>query len=255
MQYFEGWTHLINAWTVNTVLNTQCCLKSWKWNMLLLPIKLFFSLKMLNTPKRQKKKGKMIWKMRFLTLKLGGSPLGFQVTPSISGQTKRTYTSLKFKLYIYMCVGITWYHIIISHQFPNLYSHEAWPVAPTSCSTAWLPIQSPRPELESGRPSGKKQRGRKTWKNVGKIWKHIWKTAHYGEKNMANYGKTWRKMGRTRTARKLGKPYFFWNYISKTLGNGQTTIGNSEELFFFAPVYRSFFAHVIGWKSCGRRIW
>ena len=132
-----------------------------------------------------------------------------------------------------MCVGITWYHIIISHQFPNLYSHEAWPVAPTSCSTAWLPIQSPRPELESGRPSGKKQRGRKTWKNVGKIWKHIWKTAHYGEKNMANYGKTWRKMGRTRTARKLGKPYFFWNYISKTLGNGQTTIGNSEELFFF----------------------
>ena len=182
--------------------------------------------------------GKMIWKMRFLTIKLGGSPLGLQVTPSISGQTKSTYTSPKFKLYIYICVCgyhciscISWYHII-SHQFPNLYSHEAWPVAPTSCSTAWLPIQSPRPELESGRPSGKKQRGRKTWKNVGKIWKHIWKTAHYCEKNMENYGKTWRKMGRTRTARKMGKPYFVWNYISKTLRNGQTTIGNSEELFF-----------------------
>jgi len=53
----------------------------------------------------------MIWKMRFLTLKLGGSPLGFQVTPSISGQAKSTYTSLKFKLYIYVCVGIIVYHV------------------------------------------------------------------------------------------------------------------------------------------------
>ena len=231
MQYFEGWTHLINAWTVNTVLNTQCCLKSWKWNMLLLPIKLFFSLKMLNTPKRQKKLGRWSGRCGSWPSNLVVLHLVFKLPLQFPDKQKE-HIHLSNLSYIYMCVGITWYHIIISHQFPNLYSHEAWPVAPTSCSTAWLPIQSPRPELESGRPSGKKQRGRKTWKNVGKIWKHIWKTAHYGEKNMANYGKTWRKMGRTRTARKLGNPYFFWNYISKTLGNGQTTIGNSEELFF-----------------------
>ena len=111
MQYFEGWTHLINAWTVNTVLNTQCCLKSWKWNMLLLPIKLFFSLKMLNTPKRQKKLGRWSGRCGSWPSNLVVLHLVFKLPLQFPDKQKE-HIHLSNLSYIYICVWVS--HDIIS---------------------------------------------------------------------------------------------------------------------------------------------
>ena len=222
-----------------------------------------FSLKMLTTPKRQKngeddlEDAVLDYQTWWFSTWFSSYPFNFRTNKKHMHLSNLSYICI-YTVYIcgYHCIScISWY-IISSYPInssiyiPMKPGQWLQPVAPQ------LGSQFKAQDLNWSRVGHRgKNNGDEKHENLETNMENCTLWAEKKWKTMGKHGKTWRNMGKTtRTARKMGKPYFLGITYRKHLETDKQRLGIRKNCFF-APVCRSFFAHVIGWKSCGRRIW